>query len=45
MGIGEFVYDLFGGSGEWGLLLCIFLIFLLDAFLFPTLPPRRSGSL
>ena len=38
MGIGEFVYDLFGGSGEWGLLLCIFLIFLLDAFLFPTLP-------
>ncbi len=38
MGIGEFVYDLFGDSGEWGLLLCIFLIFLLDAFLFPTLP-------
>ncbi|MBE6526439.1 MAG: hypothetical protein E7Z63_01515 [Thermoplasmata archaeon] len=38
MGIGEFVYDLFGGNGEWGLLLCIFLIFLLDAFLFPTLP-------
>ena len=38
MGIGEFVYDLFGGSGEWGLILCIFIIFLLDAFLFPTLP-------
>ena len=38
MGIGDFVYDLFGDNGEWGLLLCIFLIFLLDAFLFPTLP-------
>ena len=38
MGIGDFVYDLFGANGEWGLLLCIFIIFLLDAFLFPTLP-------
>ena len=38
MGIGDFVYNLFGDNGEWGLLLCIFLIFLLDAFLFPTLP-------
>jgi len=38
MGIGDFVYDLFGSNGEWGLILCIFIIFLLDAFLFPTLP-------
>ena len=37
MGIGDFVYNLFGGS-EWGLLLCVFIIFLLDAFLIPTLP-------
>ncbi len=38
MGIGDFIYELFGESGELGLLFCIFLIFLLDAFLFPTLP-------
>lgn len=37
MNIGEWLYELFGGN-EWGMLLCVFLIFLLDAFLFPTLP-------
>jgi len=38
MGIGEYIYSLFGGYGEAGLLLCIFVIFLLDALLIPTLP-------
>lgn len=38
MAIGDFIYNLFGGYGEIGILLCIFLIFLLDAFLVPTLP-------
>ncbi len=36
--IGEWIYDLFGANGEWGILLCIFLIFLLDALVVPTLP-------
>lgn len=35
--IGEWIYSIFG-SNEWGLLLCIFLIFLIDALVFPTLP-------
>jgi hypothetical protein len=37
MAIGEIIYDLFGTS-EWGVLLCIFIIFLIDALIFPTLP-------
>ena len=36
--IGQVIYDLFGDNGDLGLLLCIFLIFLLDALLVPTLP-------
>ncbi|MCL1811774.1 MAG: hypothetical protein FWG41_06150 [Methanomassiliicoccaceae archaeon] len=38
LNIGEWIYDLFGSNGEWGILLCIFLIFLVDALIFPTLP-------
>jgi membrane protein DedA with SNARE-associated domain len=38
MNLGQAIYDLFGANGEWGLVLCIFLIFLLDALLIPTLP-------
>lgn len=38
MNIGQSIYDLFGGNGEIGILICIFLIFLLDALLIPTLP-------
>ncbi len=38
IGLGDWIYGLFGGNGEFGLLFCIFLIFLLDALLFPTLP-------
>ena len=36
--IGQVMYDLFGDNGDLGVLLCIFLIFLLDALLVPTLP-------
>ena len=36
--IGQVIYDLFGDNGDLGVLLCIFLIFLLDALLVPTLP-------
>jgi len=36
--IGEWIYGVFGSNGEWGILLCIFLIFLIDALVFPTLP-------
>ena len=36
--IGQVIYDLFGANGDLGVLLCIFLIFLLDALLVPTLP-------
>lgn len=36
--IGGWIYGLFGADGEWGILLCIFLIFLLDALVIPTLP-------
>lgn len=38
MDIGSWIYNLFGNEGEIGLLLCIFLIFLLDALVIPTLP-------
>ncbi|MDR1405512.1 MAG: hypothetical protein LBJ20_08120 [Candidatus Methanoplasma sp.] len=37
-GIGDWIFSLFGSNGEWGLLLCIFIIFLVDALVFPTLP-------
>ena len=36
--IGDWIYGLFGSNGELGILLCIFLIFLVDALIFPTLP-------
>jgi len=36
--IGEWLYGLFGSGGGPALVLCIFLIFLLDAVFFPTLP-------
>jgi len=36
--IGEIIFDLFGGLGTFGLLLCLFLILYIDAVLFPTLP-------
>ncbi|MDC7951411.1 hypothetical protein PAA26_05020 [Methanomassiliicoccaceae archaeon COG_1] len=38
MNVGEWIFDLFGSDGAAGLLLVIFLIFLLDAFVVPTLP-------
>lgn len=38
MDVGQFLFDIFGADGGWGVVLCIFLIFLIDAFLFPTLP-------
>lgn len=38
MNIGQTIYDTFGADGEFGLVFCIFLIFLLDALLIPTLP-------
>ena len=37
MEIGDWLYGVFGTS-EWGILLCIFLIFLVDALIFPALP-------
>lgn len=37
MNISQWLYDLFGNN-ELGMILCIFLIFLLDALIFPTLP-------
>lgn len=38
MDIGQTIYDIFGSNGEFGLVFCIFLLFLLDALLIPTLP-------
>ncbi|MCQ2079408.1 MAG: hypothetical protein MJZ38_05055 [archaeon] len=38
MDIGQAIYDFFGSNGELGLVFCIFLLFLLDALLIPTLP-------
>ncbi|MDR2846428.1 MAG: hypothetical protein LBV63_04010 [Candidatus Methanoplasma sp.] len=36
--IGDAIYGIFGSNGEWGIILCIFLIFFIDALMFPTLP-------
>ena len=36
--IGEWIYDLFGPFGLWGVILFVFLIFFIDAIFFPTLP-------
>lgn len=38
MSIGDWLFGLFAGMGDPGIVLCIFIIFLLDAFAFPTLP-------
>lgn len=36
--IGDILFGIFGADGGWGVVLCIFLIFFIDALLFPTLP-------
>jgi len=36
--IGGWMLDVFGPYGAWGVVLFVFLIFLIDALLFPTLP-------
>ncbi len=36
--IGAIVMDIFGPYGGGGLLLCVFIIFVIDALIFPTLP-------
>lgn len=36
--IGEAIYDFFGPLGVPGMLLCIFLLFYIDAIIFPTVP-------
>jgi uncharacterized membrane protein YdjX (TVP38/TMEM64 family) len=38
MGVGDFLFDIFAGMGDSGVLLCIFVLFFLDALLVPTLP-------
>lgn len=37
-GVGDFVYNLFGDYGDIGVMIGIFLIFLIDALIFPALP-------
>ncbi len=36
--LGDWLFGLFDGMGDAGVVLCIFLLFLIDALLFPTLP-------
>lgn len=36
--IGDWMYDVFGPYGAWGILVFVFLIFFIDAVVFPTLP-------
>lgn len=38
MSLGDWLFGLFDGLGSEGVILCIFLLFLIDALLFPTLP-------
>ncbi len=38
MGLSDWLFDLFAGLGDPGIVLCIFLLFLIDAMFFPTLP-------
>ena len=38
MSVGEWLFGLFDGLGEPGTVVCIALLFLLDAILVPTLP-------
>ncbi|MCJ7517864.1 MAG: hypothetical protein MUO18_07885 [Methanomassiliicoccales archaeon] len=36
--IGQAIYDIFSPLDAWGMLACIFIIFYIDAIVFPTLP-------
>ena len=38
MGLSEWLFGLFSGMGDPGIVLCVFLLFLIDALFFPTLP-------
>ena len=38
MSLGDWLFGLFDGMGDAGVVLCVFLLFLLDALLVPTLP-------
>lgn len=38
MSIGDSLFGLFAGMGDEGIILCIFLLFFIDALIFPTLP-------
>ena len=38
MSLGDWLFSLFDGLGEPGVLLCIFVLFFIDAVIFPTLP-------
>lgn len=38
MGLSDWLFGLFSGMGDPGIVLCIFLLFLIDALVFPTLP-------
>lgn len=38
MSLGDWLFGLFEGMGPEGVILCIFLLFMIDALLFPTLP-------
>lgn len=38
MSLGDWLFGLFDGMGDTGAALCIFILFLVDALLFPTLP-------
>ena len=38
MSLGDWLFGLFSGMGLEGVVICIFLLFLIDALLFPTLP-------
>ena len=38
MSLGDWLFGIFAGTGEIGTLLCVFVLFLIDALFFPTLP-------
>ncbi|MBO4798534.1 MAG: hypothetical protein J5494_07190, partial [Candidatus Methanomethylophilaceae archaeon] len=38
MSISELIYNALGDYGDAGVLLCVFLIFMIDALIFPALP-------
>jgi len=43
--IQDWVIEIFGPSGEWGIVLCVFIIFLIDGFGIPTLPELFFATL